>query len=242
VIENQLEPTDHDHLGKILVYLTNLDARTAIWITSDPRPEHVRSVQWLNEVSPKDVAFYLVRVSAYKIGSSDAAPHFTIAVRPSPPGKEIGRSKKELTEVNTLRLEFWKGLLAKAKEKGLALHANCAPSKGPFVGAYAPESDLFRFVYELADEKEGYVSLVLAGKKPTNKKVFDRLLRKRSQIEAAFGQPLTWERRDRDVKSWVFCTVNKGGLRDAQSRWPEIQEELVDAMARLYKGFKPYID
>src|SRR5262249_7568022 len=49
VIENQLEATDHDHLGKVLTYLTNLDAKRAVWITRSPRPEHVKAVVWLNE-------------------------------------------------------------------------------------------------------------------------------------------------------------------------------------------------
>src|SRR6266542_4494240 len=49
IIENQLEATDHDHLGKILTYLTNLEAKTAVWITKAPRPEHVKAVAWLNE-------------------------------------------------------------------------------------------------------------------------------------------------------------------------------------------------
>jgi hypothetical protein len=52
IIENQLERTDHDHLGKVLTYLANLDAKAAIWIATSARPEHLRAVQWLNETTP----------------------------------------------------------------------------------------------------------------------------------------------------------------------------------------------
>jgi hypothetical protein len=63
IIENQLESTDHDHLGKLLTYLTNLDAKAAIWITTSPRPEHIRAVQWLNETTPDNIAFFLLRLA-----------------------------------------------------------------------------------------------------------------------------------------------------------------------------------
>ena len=72
VIENQLERTDHDHLGKVLTYLVNLEAKTAIWVSPAPRPEHMRVVQWLNEITPVDVAFYLVKVEAVRIEDSAA--------------------------------------------------------------------------------------------------------------------------------------------------------------------------
>ncbi|HBI23586.1 MAG TPA: hypothetical protein DDX84_05140 [Nitrospiraceae bacterium] len=66
IIENQLTRTDHDHLGKVLTYLSNLDAKIAIWISTDPRPEHVSAINYLNEVVPQDTKFYLIRVQAYK--------------------------------------------------------------------------------------------------------------------------------------------------------------------------------
>ena len=66
-IENQLEKTDHDHLGKIVTYLSNLDnAKTAIWITGNPREEHKKAIDWLNEFTPDDIAFYLIKVEAKK--------------------------------------------------------------------------------------------------------------------------------------------------------------------------------
>ena len=83
IIENQLERTDHDHLGKVLTYLANLDAKVAIWISSDPRPEHVTAIDFLNENMPSDTQFYLMKLEAFKIGDSDPAPKFTIETGPS---------------------------------------------------------------------------------------------------------------------------------------------------------------
>ena len=72
IIENQLTKSDHDHLGKLITYLTAIEAKVAIWIVSDPRPEHVGAIGWLNESSP--AAFYLLKLEAIKIGDSTPAP------------------------------------------------------------------------------------------------------------------------------------------------------------------------
>ena len=127
VIENLLEATDHDHLGKILTYLTNLEAKTAIWITKTPRPEHIKAIAWLNETTPDDISFFLVRLDAYRIGTSDPAPLFTVIVGPSPEAKGFGQQKKQLAERHVLRLKFWDGLLTRAKERSVLLHASRSP-------------------------------------------------------------------------------------------------------------------
>ena len=96
VIENQLERTDHDHLGKLITYLTAVGARAAIWIASDPRPEHINAVSWLNESNA--ASFYLLKVEAVRIGDSEPAPLLTLIVGPSKEGREVGETKKELAE------------------------------------------------------------------------------------------------------------------------------------------------
>jgi hypothetical protein len=60
IIENQLERTNHDHLGKLLTYLVNLEASVAIWLATEPRPEHQKVIDWLNESTAADLSFYLV--------------------------------------------------------------------------------------------------------------------------------------------------------------------------------------
>ncbi len=77
IIENQLEKSNHDHLGKLITYLTGMSAKAAIWIVSDPRPEHVAAIAWLNESS--SAAFYMVKIEAVRIGDSPAAPHQAVS-------------------------------------------------------------------------------------------------------------------------------------------------------------------
>jgi hypothetical protein len=130
IIEEQLEATNHDHLGKVITYLTNLDAKAAVWVSTAPRPEHVRAIQWLNETTPDDIAFYLVRLAAYRIAGHDAAaPLFTVIVGPSAESKSFGKEKKELVERHVLRLKFWEQLLERAKQRGVVLHAQRSQPK-----------------------------------------------------------------------------------------------------------------
>lgn len=109
VIENPLTKSDHDHLGKLLTYLTCLEARVAIWICSDPRPEHITAVTWLNESSA--ASFYLLKIEAIRIGESQPAPLLTLIVGPSEEGRQMGRTKKEVSRRTGLREEFANDLL-----------------------------------------------------------------------------------------------------------------------------------
>lgn len=134
VIENQLERSNHDHLGKLITYLTAVGARIAIWIVSDPRPEHINAISWLNEGSA--ASFYLLKVEAIRIGESAPAPLLTLIVGPSKEGREVGETKKELAERYDIRHKFWTGLLDYAKTK-TKLHAGLSPSEYNWIGTGA---------------------------------------------------------------------------------------------------------
>ncbi|HQK64961.1 MAG TPA: DUF4268 domain-containing protein, partial [Tenuifilaceae bacterium] len=81
IIENQLEKSNHDHLGKVITYLASIGAGKAIWIVSEPRQEHVKAISWLNESTAAE--FYLFKIEGIKIGNSDPAPLLTLIVGPS---------------------------------------------------------------------------------------------------------------------------------------------------------------
>ena len=139
IIENQLEKSDHEHLGKLITYLVAMEAKTAIWIVSDPRPEHLASISWLNESSSAN--FYLLKLEAIKIDGSSPAPLLTVIVGPSEEGKEVGKAKKELAERDQIREKFWAQLLETAKVKS-NLHANISPNRYSWLGASAGKQGL----------------------------------------------------------------------------------------------------
>jgi Domain of unknown function (DUF4268) len=241
IVENQLEATNHDHLGKLLTYLTNLDAKAAIWITSAQRPEHIRAIQWLNETTPDDIAFYLIRLAAYRIAGSEPAPLFTVIVGPSAESKNFGKQKKELAERHVERLKFWGQLLAMAKDKGILLHAQRSPSKESWISAGAGVRSGVSFNYLVWMTDETAVELYIdTGDKDENKHIFDTLHDRKQDVEQSFGGPLSWERLDNKRACRVRVVLNAGGLND-EPKWPIIQSVMIAAMDRLAKAVKPHL-
>lgn len=238
VIENQLEGTNHDHLGKLITYLSNLDAKIAVWVTSAPRPEHERAVHWLNEILPADIAFYLLQIEAYRIGDSAPAPKFTVVAGPTREARQAGEQKKELAERHLLRMEFWKQLLERAKSR-TQLHARIAPGTENWISASAGRSGIgYNYVIRMEDAQvEIYID---RGNAEQNKQIFDALQEHKTEVETVFGEPLEWQRLDAKRACRVRCLLNEGGLQD-QQRWDKIQDAMIEAMIRLERALKPQI-
>ena len=239
IIENQLEKSNHEHLGKLITYLTALGAKAAIWIVSNPRPEHVGAITWLNESSSG--SFYLVKVEAVQIEGSVPAPLFTLIVGPSAESREVGETKKELAERYIIRHHFWTRLLENAKEK-TKLFANISPGQHNHIGTSAGKSGLY-FHYVIK-KHEVLVELYIdrgKGSDNENKAVFDKLFASKEAIEAASGGPLDWQRLEGKQACRIKKQINLGGYRD-EDKWPEVQDAMIDAMIRLEKALRPHIE
>jgi hypothetical protein len=232
IVENQLEKTDHDHLGKLLTYLVNLDASTAIWVTTEPRPEHQKVIDWLNEYTSADLWFYLVKLETVRIGESPPAPLFTILAGPDSHTKDVGEKKKEWAERHVKRMEFWKGLLEMGKGK-TKLFANISPSTSNWIATGAGRSGIsFNYVI-LMDKAE--VELYIDYDQDTgakNKAIFDGLYTHKAEIEQEFGAPLEWQRLDDKRASRIRKTFTEGGLLHPES-WQSLQDRMIEAMIRL---------
>jgi len=109
IIENQLEDTNHDHLGKIITYASGYDAEIIIWIVRDFREEHQKAIDWLNEHTDENISFFLIKVELWQIEDSKPAPKFDIVVSPNEWAKTIKNTTAsgELTNTKLQQLEFW---------------------------------------------------------------------------------------------------------------------------------------
>jgi len=239
VIENQLEKSNHDHLGKLLTYFTMLDAKKAIWIVAHPRPEHVKCINWLNESSNGD--FYLLKLESIQIGTSDPAPLLTVIVSPSEEAKDIGRTKKHMSERSKIRYNFWEQLLNKEKEKS-KLHSGISPSPHSWIGTGAGISGLgFNFAVRQHDaQAELYIN---RGKGPDtqNKLIFDEFYKAKKKIEEKAGCEINWEKLETKRACRISIKSDAGGWKSPESNWPAIHDALIDAMIKLESSLRPSI-
>lgn len=239
IIENQLGKSDHDHLGKVLTYLTAHEAQAAIWIVERPRVEHVNVFAWLNQSSSAE--FYLVKVEAFRIGNSDPAPLLTLIVGPSEETKVIAEQKEEFKLRHTERLKFWEGLLEVASRK-TQLHAGRAPTKAGWIAGPSGVSGInFNYVV-LRHEARVEVWIARGSERASeNKEIFKKLLDNKDEIERAFGEKLDWQPLEEKDACRIQTTTTLGGYRDPD-KWPAIYEWLTDRMVALERAFQPHID
>ena len=233
VIENQLERSDHDHLGKVLTYLASLDAKAAVWIVARPRPEHVKAVTWLNEAT--STPFYLLQVEAVRIADSPPAPLLTRIVGPSAEARAAGATKKDLSDRHVIRNRFWTQVLDAAKDKS-KLHARISPGPYNWIGTGTGIRGL-TWNYAVRQHDTQVELYIDRGDGDENAAMFEQLLADKDAVEAAFGHDLEWQRLEGKRACRIRHRLDKGGWRD-EERWPEAIEATTDAMIRLEKALR----
>ncbi len=244
VIENQLEASNHDHLGKLITYLTALDAKVGVWIVADPKPEHIGAISWLNQTYSAD--FYLVKLEAVQVDTSLPAPLLTLIVGSSEESKQVGDEKKEEQERYTLRRQFWAGLLDRARER-TSLHANISPSKEGAIWATVKSGLYLQYIIRQNDSSvslyidRGIGNPSFSGNE--NYEIFHALEEVKGEIEEAFGEPLEWQPpRENRRACQIVKSLALGGYRNESENWEAIQVAMIDAMIRLNNALEPHIE
>lgn len=235
IIENQLEKSNHDHLGKVITYLTALSARAAIWIVSEPRPEHVAAIAWLNESTGVD--FYLVKVEAVRIGDSPAAPLLTLIVGPSE-DNSVRSEKEVIAERYHIRQSFWRRLVANPKAR---LHAHITPGAYSWIGTSSGVRGL-NLNYAVTQDQSTAELYIDRGRdsKEENESIFDQLLAHQNEINQVIGKPVSWERLDEKRACRIKISI-PGGYRSPEAEWDRIHDEMADAMTALSKAIAPHL-
>ena len=127
IIENQLEDTDHDHLGKLITYASGKDADVVIWVVKHAREEHKAAVEWLNNHTDDKIGFFLCEIKLFQIGDSDIAPLFTVCLG-------SGAAPVGHISADTLSMLFQKGssmTTASLQYRESSTAIGCLPWKTP---------------------------------------------------------------------------------------------------------------
>lgn len=237
LIENQLEPTNHDHLGKIITYAAGLDAAVVVWIVSAARDEHASAIEWLNKHTDNDISFFLLEVHAYKIGNSDPAPQFKIVEQPNDFVKTVKAIAKsaELNDAQKCRLEFWTQFNEIVDAKGKPFNKRKATTDHWYnVAIGSSEANIS--IDLVNKEHKIRVSLWISD----NKDIFDGLYQRKDDIENAFGFNLEWNRLDSKKASYI-CTYIKGLDFKKQENYPDLMEQIIDLVLKMKKTFPQFM-
>ena len=226
LIENQLEKTDHNHLGQILTYAAGLDAVTIIWIAEHFTEEHRAAIDWLNRITDKEFNFFGVEIELIKIGDSPAAPMFNVIAKPNGWSKDVKSSSQKSnegrTELENYRYEFWTSFCEYMRNNPSKLFKTQSPTYNHWANIAIGRSGVH--ISLLLNTIEKKVTIQLYMKEDTDKRLFDELYRHKEEAEAAIGQQLDWRRLDEKKASSIdlyknYLNLNNPAMRDEIYSW-----------------------
>ena len=239
-IENQLAVTDNPHLGQLLTYTAGTKANIVIWIATEFRDEHRAALTYLNDSTGESLAFFGIEVGAIRIGNSQPAPLFRLAVTPNLWSKQKVSVSSALTERQAQYVEFWRPFLERLNSE----HGWNVGTENRYA-AYQSGSGMgdgrFGRHMRITSEGEARVEWVIQARNAEwNKAVFDLLERSREQIEREVG-PTTWERLDSAQMSRVVLS-RRGSIDAPAAELEEMRSWMIAKCTKLPETFRPHIE
>ena len=237
IIENQLEATNHDHLGKIITYAAGLDAKTIIWIVKEAREEHKAAIEWLNNNSSEEIGFFLIELHAYKINDSLPAPMFKVVEKPNNFTKTSKQnySDKELNRSQNERLMFWEEFNTVIVGKGKPFSVR-KPTTDHWYDVAIGTSEAHLAINLVNKENKIVLELYILD----NKKLFDHLYEDKEKIENTLQMSFSWERLDGKKASRIKHDVLGLDFSD-HSNYPQLMDECIEKILKMRDVFKKYL-
>ena len=232
IIENQLESTNHDHLGKLVTYAAGYDASIVIWIVKDANEEHRQAIDWLNENTGENINFFLIKVELWQIGDSPYAPKFDIISKPNEWAKILKQSVERggITEVKTQQLEFWNNLKTYIESQKSTLKLTKPRPQHWYnirVGSSHAYISLSLNSFDDAIRTELYI--------PNSKEVFHFLEDKQKDIERELGLKLVWQ--ELPGKKASRLKIEREGNIDHVDDWEDYHKWLTETAEKFMKVF-----
>ena len=237
IIENQLEMSNHDHLGKIITYASGLDAKVVVWIVKEAREEHRSAIEWLNNNTPEKLSFFLIEIHAYQIGDSLCAPKFEVVEKPNGfiKNAKTQSGSGDYNKSQGERIEFWTRFNEVLVERGKPFNVR------------KPTTDHW---YDIAiGTSEAHVSLTLVNKDGCvgvelyindNKDLFDKLYAQKDEIDQKLGLNPEWQRLDGKKAARILYRMP--GLNfDDHSNYDSLMNEMIDKAVLFSNVFRKYV-
>jgi hypothetical protein len=228
IIENQLEYTDHSHLGQIITYASGVDAKYVIWIVRDVREEHRQAIDWLNENTDNNLNFFLILIELWQIDNSTPAPKFVTVSKPNDWKRVMTRRTERggSNGIGALRLDFWTGFFEFVKESGskLRLSGNAKPGHWLDVKRERPDCHVY---FTMSRMKALTCNLCT----DNSEKLFNKLHELRQEIEIDLDLVGQLEWRDQippGKKSFIAIRAKTDCNFEDRSSWPKYYSWLIE--------------
>lgn len=245
LIENQLERTDHRHLGQLFTYAAGLDAVTVVWIAERFHDEHRAALDWLNRITHEDFRFFGIEVELWRIGDSVPAPRFNLVAKPNDWSKTVREAASAsraggYTEAQEHRLGYWRTFQETAQEMG-SRFAAIRPSPRRYVDVGAGRSGCsLGASFRTGGGKEAPGALVYLWINGDERGAYlDQLFAQRDAIEAEVGAPLEWNSKANRKSSQV--TAFLPGDPTDRSTWPTLAAWTVETIEAFDRAFRPRV-
>ncbi len=246
IIENQLEATNHVHLGQLLTYAAGFDAGSIVWVTREFRDEHRQTLDWLNQRTGEDTQFFGVAIELWRIGDSHPAPHFNLVATPNGWSKgtkgTIIVDPPGVTRIPSDRSEryrnFFQPLIDTLREKHRFTNVRKAQPQNwySFSAGYGQ-----RVTYgaNFTGQRQARIEVYIDdGDSERNIQLLERLEEHRGEIESGVGETLDWQR----LESRRACRIaldRPGSIEDDAKTLAEIQNWMIDQLLKFKQVFEP---
>ena len=241
IIENQLETTDHGHLGQLLTYAAGFDAGVIVWVTREFRDEHRQALDWLNQRTGENTQFFGVAIELWRIGDSLPAPHFNLVATPNGWRKEtvqVGGETPPVSERGERYRSFFQPLIDTLREKGFTSARKGQPQSWyNFPSGYGQ-----RITYgaNFTGQKEARVEVYIDDHDGEwNIQLLENLEERKNEIQAALGnQTLDWQRLE-NRRACRIALTRSGSIDDNAATLSEIQTWMVGNLLDFKRVFGP---
>ncbi|QHI68768.1 DUF4268 domain-containing protein [Tichowtungia aerotolerans] len=239
LIENQVERTDHTHLGQLLTYAAGLNTVTIVWIAKRFTDEHRAALDWLNEITGDEISFFGLEIELWRIGDSPIAPKFNAVSKPNEWTKGKGGTStvtqsEKLTPVKQLQLEYWKQFREYVLENSSVMRPQ-KPAACHWMNFSCGTSKAFPAA--LLNTQAGLMSVCLQINNTDDRlAVFNLLYQEQPIIESELGEVLEWQGKPDKKNSHIVLRNSDFDPNDKRC-WPTAHEWMLEKLEAFRKVF-----